>query len=214
MAPKVKRARRYDSTQRQDGAQRRRAAIVESASRLFLREGYFSTTIARIAEDAGVSEETVYKAFGNKIALVRAIRDQALAGAGRVHAERRSDRMQASESDPRRIIRGWGVLTTEVAPRVAPVLLLLRQAAASDPELAKLQAEMDAARLTRMTHNAQTLLKAGHLRPGLDLDEAADVLWTYSAPELYELFVIRRGWAVERYGRFIADAMIAALLPS
>ena len=214
MAAKVKRIRRYDSTRRQDGAQRRRAAIVESASRLFLREGYVGTTIAKIAGDAGVSEETVYKAFGNKIALVRAIRDQALAGAGPVHAERRSDRMQARENDPRRIIRAWGVLTTEVAPRVAPVLLLLRQAAASDRELAKLQAEMDAARLTRMTHNAQTLLKGGHLRPGIDLDEAADVLWTYSSPELYELFVVRRGWTVERYGRFVADAMIAALLPS
>ena len=214
MAAKVKRIRRYDSTRRQDGAQRRRAAIVESASRLFLREGYVGTTIAKIAGDAGVSEETVYKAFGNKIALVRAIRDRALAGAGPVHAERRSDRMQARENDPRRIIRAWGVLTMEVAPRVAPVLLLLRQAAASDRELAKLQAEMDAARLTRMTHNAQTLLKGGHLRPGIDLDEAADVLWTYSSPELYELFVVRRGWTVERYGRFLADAMIAALLPS
>ncbi len=214
MAAKVKRTRRYDSTRRQDGAQRRRAAIVESASRLFLREGYVGTTIAKIAGDAGVSEETVYKAFGNKIALVRAIRDRALAGAGPVHAERRSDRMQARENDPRRIIRAWGVLTMEVAPRVAPVLLLLRQAAASDRELAKLQAEMDEARLTRMTHNAQTLLKGGHLRPGIDLDEAADVLWTYSSPELYELFVVRRGWTVERYGRFVADAMIAALLPS
>jgi len=214
MAAKVKRIRRYDSTRRQDGAQRRRAAIVESASRLFLRGGYVGTTIAKIAEDAGVSEETVYKAFGNKIALVRAIRDRALAGTGPVHAERRSDRMQARENDPHRIIRGWGVLTMEVAPRVAPVLLLLRQAAASDRELAKLQAEMDAARLTRMTHNAQTLLKGGHLRPGIDLDEAADVLWTYSSPELYELFVVRRGWTVERYGRFVADAMIAALLPS
>ena len=101
----------------------------------------------------------------------------------------------------------------EVAPRVAPVLLLVREAAASDPELARLQAEMDAARLTRMTHNARTLLKGGHLRTGITLDAAADVLWTYSSPELYELLVIRRGWAVERYGRFIADAMIAALLP-
>jgi len=214
MAAKVKRIRRYDSTRRQDGAQRRRAAIVESASRLFLRGGYVGTTIAKIAEDAGVSEETVYKAFGNKIALVRAIRDRALAGTGPVHAERRSDRMQARENDPHRIIRGWGVLTMEVAPRVAPVLLLLRQAAASDRELAKLQAEMDAARLTRMTHNAQTLLKGGHLRPGIDLDESADVLWTYSSPALDELFVVRRGWTVERYGRFVADAMIAALLPS
>ena len=213
MAAKVKRTRRYDSARRQEAAQRRRAAVVEAASRLFMREGFSGTTIARIAEDAGVSEEMVYKAFGNKIALVRAIRDKALAGEGPVHAERRSDRMQASENDPRTIIRGWGVLAMEVAPRVAPVLLLVREAAASDPELARLQEEMDAARLTRMTHNARTLLNGRTPAGGLTLDAATDVLWTYSSPELYELLVIRRGWSVERYGRFIADAMIAALLP-
>ena len=212
VASKVKRRRRYDSARRQDAARRRRAAVVEAARRLFLSEGFAGTTIARIAGDAGVSEETVYKAFGNKIALVRAIRDQALAGAGPVHAERRSDRMQASEDDPRAIIRGWGVLAVEVAPRVAPVLLLVREAAASDRELARLQEEMDAARLTRMTHNARTLLKGNHLRSGITLDAATDVLWTYSSPELYDLLVMRRGWSVERYGRFIADAMIAALL--
>ena len=214
VASKVKRRRRYDSARRQDAARRRRAAVVEAARRLFLSEGFAGTTIARIAGDAGVSEETVYKAFGNKIALVRAVRDQALAGAGPVHAERRSDRLQTSEDDPRTIIRGWGVLTMEVAPRVAPVLLLVREAAASDPELARLQAEMDAARLTRMTHNARTLLKGRHLRSGITLEAAADVLWTYSSPELYELLVIRRGWSLERYGHFIADAMVSALLPS
>jgi hypothetical protein len=122
--------------------------------------------------------------------------------------------MQASEHDPRKIVRGWGVLTMEVAPRVAPVLLHVRAAAASDPELARLQEEMDAARLTRMTQNARTLLKGGHLRKGITLDAATDVLWTYSSPELYELLVIRRRWSIERYGRFIADAMIAALLSS
>ena len=214
MAAKVKRRRRYDSARRQEAAQRRRAAIVEAARRLFLREGFSGTTIARIAEDAAVSEETVYKAFGNKIALVRAIRDEALAGTGPVHAERRSDRMQANETDGRAIIRGWGVLTMEVAPRVAPVLLLVREAAASDPELARLQDEMDGARLTRMTHNARTLLKGGHFRKGVTLDAATDVLWIYSSPEFYELLVIRRGWSVERYGQFIADSIIAALLPS
>ena len=72
---------------------------------------------------------------------------------------------------------------------------------------------MDAARLTRMTHNAQTLLSGGHLRQGMTLDAATDVLWTYSSPELYELLVLRRDWSVQRYGEFIADAMIAALLP-
>jgi AcrR family transcriptional regulator len=177
-----------------------------------LSEGFAGTTIARIAQDAGVSEEMVYKSFGNKIALVRAIRDRALVGAGPVHAEHRSDKMQASEDDPQVIIRGWSVLAMEVMPRVAPVLLLVREAAVSDRELARLQEEMDAARLTRMTHNARTLLKGHHLRPGMTLDAATDVLWAYSSPELYELLVLRRGWSLERYGRFIAEAMIAALL--
>jgi len=214
VAGKVKRTRKYDSARRQEAAQGRRDAVIEAASRLFVRVGFSGTTIAKIAQDAGVSEETVYKVFGNKIALVRAIRDKALAGDGPVHAERRSDRMQASENDPRKIVRGWGVLAMEVAPRVAPVLLLVREAAASDPELAKLQAEMDAARLTRMAHNARTLLNCGRLRKGITLDGATDVLWTYSSPELYDLLVIRRGWSIERYGQFIADAIIAALLPS
>lgn len=214
VAVKVKRIRRYDATRRREGAERRRADVVEAARRLFVREGFAGTTIARIAESAGVSQEMVYKTFGNKVALVRAIRDQALAGGGPVHAERRSDRLQASENDPRTIIRKWGILAMEVAPRVVPVLLLVREAAASDPELAKLQEEMDASRLTRMTHNARTLLSGGHLREGLTLDAATDVLWIYSSPELYELLIIRRGWSVERYGGFIADAMIAALLPS
>ncbi len=213
MGAKVKRTRRYDSARRREAAERRRTSVVDAASRLFVREGFAGTTIARIAGNAGVSEEMVYKAFGNKVALVRAIRDKALAGEVRVHAERRSDRMQASENDPRTIIREWGVLAMEVAPRVAPVLLLVREAAASDHELARLQEEMDASRLTRMTHNARTLLKGRHLRAGLTLDAATDVLWTYSSPELYELLVMRRGWSVERYGRFIAEAMIAALLP-
>jgi len=66
--------------------------------------------------------------------------------------------------------------------------------------------------LTRMTHNARSLAKGRHLRSGITVAAAADVLWTYSSPELYELLVVRRGWSVERYGRFIADGMIAALL--
>jgi len=51
------------------------------------------------------------------------------------------------------------------------------------------------------------------LFPRPTLEQARDVLWTCSSPELYDLLVLRRGWSLERYGRFIADSMIAALLP-
>src|SRR6478672_7439314 len=118
--------RRYDSRRRQQQALRSRTAVLETAQQLFLTRGYAATTIAAIADTADVSVETIYKAFGGKPGLVRAIWEQGLAGAGPVPAEQRSDEMRALETDPRKIIQNWGILTTEVAPRVAPILLLIR----------------------------------------------------------------------------------------
>ena len=209
----VKPKRRYDSGRRAEQARQTRDAIIETARRLFLRDGYALTTIAAIAAETQVSVETIYKAFGGKPGLVRAICDAALAGAGPVPAETRSDQLQLHEPDPTRIIRGWGELTVEVAPRIAPIMLLVRSAAAADPEMAGLLAEVDAARLSRMTANAANLAAAGHLRPDITVEQAGEVMWTYSSPELYELLVVKRGWPAGRYGAFIAEAMIAALLP-
>jgi AcrR family transcriptional regulator len=211
--PSVKRKRPYDSVRRREQARQTREAILDTAKRLFLDDGFAPTTIAAIAARAHVSVDTVYKTFGGKPGLVRAICQQALTGEQSVPAETRSDALQATEPDPRKIIRGWGALTSEIAPRVAPVLLLVRAAAAVDPEMASLQSEMDAQRLQRMTRNARNLQRSGHLRRDLDVKLAGEIMWTYSSPELYELLVLTRGWPLQRYGAFIADAMIAALLP-
>jgi AcrR family transcriptional regulator len=210
----VKPRRPYDSTRRREQARQTREAIIATARRLFLNDGFASTTVAAIAAETGVSVDTIYKAFGGKPGLVRAICEEALAGDGPVPAETRSDALQAAEADPRQIIGGWGKLTTEVAPRVAPILLLVRVAASADPEMADLQSEMDAQRLERMTHNARNLAAAGHLRDDVTAEVAGEIMWTYSSPELYELLVLTRGWALRRYAAFIVDAMIAALLPS
>ncbi|HWF49111.1 MAG TPA: hypothetical protein VG294_00590, partial [Solirubrobacteraceae bacterium] len=158
------------------------------------------------------SADTIYKSFGGKPGLIRAIRDRALEGEGPLPAERRSDEIQQQESDPREIIIAWGRFVAELAPRGAPILLLIRDVAASDPEVRALRDELDADRLRRMTANARRLRDRGHLRPGISLAHAADILWTYSSPELYELIVLRRGWTPERYGRYAADAMINALI--
>jgi AcrR family transcriptional regulator len=208
----VKPSRSYDSSRRQEGARQNRARIIDVAELHFLRDGYTATTIATIAAAAGVSADTIYKAFGGKPGLVRAIRDRALEGEGSIPAEQRSDEIHARASDPRKIIKAWGAFVAEITPRVSPILLLIRDAATSDPEVQALREELDAARLERMTRNARRLQDAGHLRPNLTVDEAADVLWTYSSPELYELLVLTRGWSPSRYGQFVADAMISALL--
>lgn len=209
----VKQKRPYDSRRRQEQARQTREAVLEVARRRFLTDGFAPTTVAAIAAETGVSVDTIYKAFGSKPGLVRAICEQALAGEGPVPAETRSDALHASGGDPRSIIRGWGALTAEVSPRVSPILLLIRDAAAADPEMDRLQAEMDGHRLDRMTANARSLADAGHLHHDLTVESAGEILWTYSSPQLYELLVLRRGWSLRRYSDFLVDAMIAALLP-
>jgi len=208
----VKSKRPYDASHRLTLAHRNRERIIDAAERRFLRDGYAPTTIAAIARDARVSVDTIYKSFRGKPGLVRAISARILRGEGPVPAEQRSDELQAREADPRKIIQAWGAFVTEIAPKAAPVMRLIRDAAGSDPELRALLEEMGTDRLRRMTENAGRLRAAGHLRPGVTATHAADVLWTYSSAELYELLVLRRGMPLKRYGKFVADAMITALL--
>ena len=95
-----------------------------------------------------------------------------------------------------------------------PIILLARDAAVGDPEVAAVLDQISDARLDRMRVNARGLASAGHLRPAITVDQAADIMWAYSSPELYELLVLRRRWTAERYGQFIAQALINTLLPA
>lgn len=187
--------------------------MLDVARRRFLTEGYAATTVASLAAEAEVSVETVYKAFGGKAGLVRAIYQRGLAGRGPVPAPQRSDEMQARETDPTIILREWGTLSAEVAPEVSPVLLLIRAAAGTDPDMAALLHDSECERRQRMRQNARTLAERGQLRPDVTLARATDILWTYSSPEIYDLLVLRCSWDLAVFGRFIGESLIAALLP-
>ncbi len=195
---RVKKKRRYDASGRREQARRNRQAVLDAAERQFLDSGYAATTIVAIAREAGVSVETIYKAFGCKAGLVRALYERGLTGHGPTPAYQRSDEMRAQETDPRIIMAKWGLLTAEVASVVTPIRLLMRAAAATDDDMAALLAESDAERLDRMGHHARFLEERGYLRDGVSLAEATDVLWTCSSVELYELLVLRRGWSLPR----------------
>jgi len=208
----LKKTRPYDRRGRTEQAQSTRERIIDAASHLFLETGYGATTIAAIAARAKVSVESVYKGFGSKAGLVRAIHLRGLEGRSVTPAETRSDAASAEESDPRRLMDTWGTFVAEVAPLTAPILLLVRTAAGSDPELQALFDEIDQARLARMTRNARVLAQRGFLREHLTVRDAAEVMWTYTAPELYDLLVVRRRWSAKRFGAFVADALKASLL--
>jgi AcrR family transcriptional regulator len=186
-------------------------SVLDVALERFLRLGYLATTVESVAKVAGISAATIYKSYGGKGGLVRALCERALAGEGPTPAEQRSNELR-SGADPRAVIEGWGRLVSEVSPRISPLLLLLADAAKSDAEAAALRDELDRSRLTRMRDNASYLARAGHLRAGVKTGRARDVLWLCSSPELYDLLVNRRRWSIAEYSLFVTQTMIAALL--
>jgi len=209
----VKPKRRYDSSGRQARARRNREVILDAAQRQFLEGGYAATTIAAIAGEADVSVETIYKAFSGKPGLVRAIYERGLAGREPVPAFQRADEMRERETDPRTIMRNWAALTSEVSQVVSPIARLVRFAAAGDPDMAALLKAHNDIRERRARHHARFLKERGYLREDVTLAQATDILWTCTSDELYDLMVLQRGWSLPRFARWLADYMIATLLP-
>lgn len=213
MAEPVKGRRGYDASRRQQQAAESRRVVLETARQLLLRDGYAAVTVPAVAAAAGVSAEFVYKNVGRKAALFAAVLDTAIGGDDEpvAMAERASIARLRELATPTEVLEGYVRVMVEVQVRVAPLLLLAAQSA--DPEAAALLAKADTDRLAGMGALARQLHRLGGLRPGLDDQRTRDLLWTYTAPQLYDLLVVRRGWSLGDYEQHVRAALTAALLP-
>jgi AcrR family transcriptional regulator len=211
----VKPRRPYDSSRRQAQARQNRAAVLDAARRQFLERGYAATTIADVADEAGVSAQTVYKVFANKAGLLKAVIDVAIVGDDEPVPlmEREFVQRNIAEPDPRRKLAQYARHFRVTAARSMPLANVARQAAAADPSAAAVYAQLQRERLTGMGAFAAHLAAGKHLRRGLSADDARDVLWTYTSTEVYDLLVFQRGWSPARFERWQGEALIAALLP-
>jgi AcrR family transcriptional regulator len=207
--------RSYDASGRREQARARRLGVVLAARDLFERDGYRPTTIAAIAAQAGVSAESVYKSFGSKAALAKAVFDIALAGDDEPVPVAARPAMQAirDEPDVRRRIAMFTEGLARRQARSAKVQILIRDGRHVDDSLAPVWAKLHDEGLTGMTVLGRQLLETGQLRDGIDLAEVRDVLWNYLAIDHYERLVLGQGWSRERYARWLAHAITTALCP-
>ncbi len=214
MSDGVKPKRSYDASRRQEQARASRAAVLDAARALFLEHGYAPTTMKMVAAQARVSTQSVYQVFGNKPGLVKALIDVAIVGDDEPipMMERAFVRGNIAEPDPVKKLRDYGKHMEDIAPRVFPVMVVLRDAAAADASAAEVWEQLERERVVGMTHFAAHLKGGKYLRAGVTEPEARDILWTYSSFEIWDLLVRRRGWTVKRYGRWVGDQLVAALL--
>lgn len=206
--------RRYDTSRRAEQARENRRRILTAASGLFREKGYAGTAMPEVAKTAGVSVQTVYKAFANKATLLKAVFDVTVAGDDEDVPIADRDFIAAIQAEPSaaRKIEMYFAHLAGVGPAVFPVQLLARDAAAADPAAAEVWAQMRAETLTAMTYFSADLLATGEVRAGLSAEDVRDVLWTYHGPEQYELLCQERGWSPQRYGEFLRAAVTAAVL--
>lgn len=207
--------RSYDASRRQEVARERRRAVVLAARELFERDGFRSTTIAAIAASAGVSPESIYKGFGSKAGMAKAVFDAAIAGDDEPVsvADRPAAQAVRDEPDMRRKIAIFVDGLVQRQARSAWAQILIRDARHVDDSLDPTWAELTTEGLIGMTMLGGHLLSTGQLRDGIDLDEVRDVLWNYLAIDNYERLVLRQGWPLQRYAHWLTRAIISAICP-
>jgi AcrR family transcriptional regulator len=214
MADGVKPRRRYNAEGRRARGAAIRLDVLDAAREHFLTNGYAGTSVSAVARAAGVSPELIYKTFGPKPALLKAVFDVSVAGDDDPVTLEGREIIQQLQADPdgEHILATYTAFLTAAQARTAPIALLARQAAAADPQAAEVWDQMNAERLTGMTHFAADLHRKHLLRADVSADKARDILWAHTSVELYELLVIRRKWSNHMFRDFVTQTLCAALL--
>lgn len=206
--------RRYSSPTREAGARRTRRAIVTAATDLFAGHGYAGACLADIGEAAGVARPTVVAAFGSKVALLRVVLDEALAGDDEpVPVAQRPWFRPVWEADtPGKLLDAYADVCTLIGGRAARMFEVVRRAVDGNPDVAELWETLKANRYAGATMVVNRVQGLGGLRTGLDQDAATDRLWILNDPALYDSLVVQRGWREEDFRDWLALTMRSQLV--
>jgi TetR/AcrR family transcriptional regulator, regulator of autoinduction and epiphytic fitness len=208
--------RAYDNSRRTDAARQTRRAVVAAARDIFIDVGYPATTLAAIAERAGVSVQTVYAQFGNKITVLKEVIDYSVAGDDDPTplADREWVQQILAEPDPRTKLGMHAHAVTAIMKRSYRLDWVLRTAAPVDSDADALRRKGARQRRAGMEQLATHLHERGDLRPDVSVAEAADRITTLMDPEFYRLTVGERQWTPEQYESWLTELLIASLLPA
>ena len=215
MAKTRKPKRKYDSTRRQAQARETRRQVIEAARRLFTEYGYAGATIDAIAQEAGVAPETIFATFGNKRAILAAVIDVAVGGDDQPVPllQRPGPQAVLQQAKPAQLLQLFAADISDILERVAPMFAIMRVAAKTEPEIAELLKNRLEQRLRNLTAVVRRLSARSALREGLDDEQAAEIVWTITSPEVFSLLTVDRGWSRERYAHWLGDTLARLLLP-
>jgi AcrR family transcriptional regulator len=201
--------RPYVSSVRAEQAAATRSRIIAAASECFSESGWSGTTLARIAERAGVTPQAVHLSVGSKPSLVMAALGQAVGGAAatRPQFERAlfRDALRADASNAERA-RAFAAALGAIHVRAGRLFEVLAQASQTDPDLQRARANIKDHRLELV----RGMVRASGRRRGAAFERLVDLIFVLTSTSVHNEFA-SRGWSADAYQEWLAEALTRLL---
>lgn len=195
---------------RRERARATRLRITKAAYVLFCERGYAGTTMAEIADAAGVAVQTVYFTFHTKGEVLASTYELAVHGEGEPAPPEQQPWYRSAVAEPDLaaavglVVDGAG----EIVRRVAPLDLAVRAAAASDPDAQRLLDHSERLRVDGYRAMIELLRAKSSLRPGLSPERATQVLLFLVSPSAYRTLVLDLGWSHVEWVAWTATVLV------
>ena len=179
--------------------------IVRAATELFVADGYAATTLAAVAQAAGVGARTVYVRFGTKAALLKRVVDVAIVGdtalvdlAGRDWFAVATTAPTAGER-----ITALAASSRAIMTRAGGLLAVAQQAESTEPLVAAAAQAGREATLANFRTVWSTMDKDGLLPAGADVAWLVRTTATLCAAETFLLYARMHGHTPAEYGTWL-----------
>lgn len=174
---------------RTTAAEANRRKMIDAARECFIESGYTGTTIKAVAQRCGLSQESLYKTFGGKAGLLKAVYDTTLAGDDTPvpMAVREHGLAVRDAASPDQAAHAWADMVIALGDRIGPLLAAVNAAGATDTGAAQLLETMNQERLAGARMVADHWAGKGWLDPAREPHEHARTLWLLNSPEVRHL---------------------------
>ncbi len=201
-------SRPYRSQLRDNQAERTRELIAVAARARFLEKGWAGTSVRSVAEGAGVSQATVYNAYGSKAGLAMSLVDAAEGSADvpRVVAE-----LTERVGDPAGQIAAFVGFDRRLYQHGGDVLRILAEGRRQHPELASAYAEGRRRGDAQRRRVFASWPDAVWL-PGVGVDRALAVYGSLVSLEGFYIATGDYGWSPEEVEQWWARSLTTLLL--
>lgn len=193
---------------RRERAAETRRRMLDAAIACFTADGYKGTTMAAIADRAGVAVQTLYFTFHTKPELLQQTLERAVLGDEPYIPPPQTEWFQAllAESAILPALQHLVERASQILQREAPLRPVF-DAATAEPGVAVVWANHELKKLGAYRAVVELLASKQPLAAGHTLDSATDVLIVLLGPDTFRAFTEGRGWPLSRWKAWVATAI-------